>query len=103
MMKHLESEQQFEQLKNEKTVFLFTADWCPDCKVIEPELPKIEEKFTEYNFISVDRDKFIDLCVEHGIMGIPSFLVFSDGQQIGSYIGKERKSIEQIDAFLSSL
>lgn len=35
-MKHLESEQQFEQLKNEKTVFLFTADWCPDCKIIEP-------------------------------------------------------------------
>lgn len=102
-MKYLESEQQFEQLKNEKTVFLFTSDWCPDCKVIEPELPQIEEKFTEYKFISVDRDKFIDLCVEHGIMGIPSFLVFSAGQQIGSYIGKERKSIEQIDAFLSSL
>lgn len=36
-------------------------------------------------------------------MGIPSFLVYRDGEQIGSYIGKERKSIEQTDSFLASL
>lgn len=102
-MQQLETEQQFEQLKNEQTVFLFTADWCPDCKVIEPVLPQLEEKYTNYKFISVDRDKFIDICVENGIMGIPSFLVFRNGSQIGSYIGKERKSIEQIDNFLASL
>ena len=99
----LETEKQFEELKNEQTVFEFTAGWCPDCKVIEPDLPQLETKYTNYKFISVDRDKFIDICIEHGIMGIPSFLVFSNGKQIGSYIGKERKSIEQIDEFLASL
>lgn len=99
----LETEKQFEELKNEQTVFEFTAGWCPDCKVIEPDLPQLEAKYTNYKFVSVDRDKFIDICIEHGIMGIPSFLVFSNGQQIGSYIGKERKSIEQIDEFLASL
>lgn len=102
-MQQLESEQQFEKLKNEQTVFLFTADWCPDCKVIEPDLPQLEAKYTNYKFISVDRDKFIDICINYDIMGIPSFLVFRDGNQIGSYIGKERKSIEQIDQFLASL
>lgn len=102
-MQQLESEQQFENLKNEQTVFLFTADWCPDCKVIEPDLPQLEAKYTNYKFISVDRDKFIDICINYDIMGIPSFLVFRDGKQIGSYIGKERKSIEQIDQFLASL
>ncbi|EKU50255.1 thioredoxin family protein [Staphylococcus massiliensis] len=99
-MKALESEQQFETLKNEQTVFMFTAGWCPDCRVIEPELPNLESKYPEYNFISVDRDQFIDLAVEHDIMGIPSFLLFKDGKLQGSYIGKERKSIEQIDAFM---
>lgn len=102
-MQQLESEQQFKNLKNEQTVFLFTADWCPDCKVIEPDLPQLEAKYTNYKFISVDRDKFIDICINYDIMGIPSFLVFRDGNQIGSYIGKERKSIEQIDQFLASL
>lgn len=102
-MQQLESEQQFENQKNEQTVFLFTADWCPDCKVIEPDLPQLEAKYTNYKFISVDRDKFIDICINYDIMGIPSFLVFRDGNQIGSYIGKERKSKEQIDQFLASL
>lgn len=71
--------------------------------MIEPDLPQLEAKYTNYKFISVDRDKFIDICINHGIMGIPSFLVYKDNKQIGSYIGKERKSIEQIDDFLASL
>ncbi|MEB6241548.1 thioredoxin family protein [Staphylococcus gallinarum] len=102
-MKTLENETQFKELKQQQTVFLFTANWCPDCKVIEPDLPQLEDKYQEYNFVSVDRDKYLDICIEHGIMGIPSFLVYRDGEQIGSYIGKERKSIEQIDSFLASL
>lgn len=102
-MKSLESEKQFEELKQAKTVFLFTADWCPDCKVIEPDLPQLEEKYNDFNFVSVDRDQFMDICVDHGIMGIPSFLVYNDGELLGSYIGKERKSIEQIDDFIASL
>ncbi|MDU3978755.1 MAG: thioredoxin family protein [Staphylococcus epidermidis] len=80
----LESEQQFEELKKGYTVFEFTAGWCPDCKVIEPDLPKLEKKYSQLQFVSVDRDQFIDICVQND-----------------SYIGKERKSIDQIDQFLS--
>ena len=43
----LESEQQFEELKKGYTVFEFTAGWCPDCKVIEPDLPKLEKKYNQ--------------------------------------------------------
>ncbi|PTG36770.1 thioredoxin, partial [Staphylococcus cohnii] len=68
-MEQLENEQQFLEFKRGDTVFLFTADWCPDCKVIEPDLPQLEAKYTNYKFVSVDRDKFIDICIEHGIMG----------------------------------
>lgn len=102
-MKSLESVKQFEELKQNKTVFLFTAGWCPDCKVIEPDLPQLEAKYNDFKFISVDRDQFMDICIDHGIMGIPSFLVYNEGELLGSYIGKERKSIEQIDDFIASL
>ena len=33
--------------------------------------------------------------------GNSKFLVFKDGDMLGSYIGKERKSIAQIDEFLA--
>ncbi|WP_259342656.1 thioredoxin family protein [Staphylococcus pasteuri] len=100
-MIQLETEQQFEELKQGNTVFEFTAGWCPDCKIIEPELPQLEEKYQSFKFVSVDRDQFLDICIENGVMGIPSFLVYRDGELLGSYIGKERKSIEQIDQFLA--
>ena len=53
-VKQLETEQQFVELKKGNTVFEFTADWCPDCKVIEPDLPKLENKYKDFNFVSVD-------------------------------------------------
>jgi len=53
--------------------------------------------------VSVDRDQFIDICVQNDILGIPSFLIFKEGQLLGSYIGKERKSIDQIDQVLNEL
>lgn len=56
-MKQLESEQQFESLKQGATVFEFTAGWCPDCRVIEPDLPELEARYPMFDFVSVDRDK----------------------------------------------
>ncbi|MBI5974268.1 thioredoxin family protein [Staphylococcus canis] len=100
-MKKLESIQQYQELKKGNTIFVFSANWCPDCRVIEPDLPEVEDKFTQFEFISVDRDEFIDLAIEEGVMGIPSFLVYKNNERVGDYIGKERKSIEQINQFIS--
>ncbi len=45
-MKQLESEQQFESLKQGATVFEFTAGWCPDCRVIEPGFTRIRSEIS---------------------------------------------------------
>jgi thiol-disulfide isomerase/thioredoxin len=103
-LEKLQSMEQFELLKNEeRTIFMFTAGWCPDCTVIEPFLPILEVDYPEYTFISVDRDEFIDLCVELDIFGIPSFLAFSEGKELGRFVSKNRKTQEEIEEFLNSL
>ncbi len=94
-MKQLESEQQFESLKQGATVFEFTAGWCPDCRVIEPDLPELEARYPMFDFVSVDRDKFMDICIENGIMGIPSFLDIKMVNCLEVILEKERKSIER--------
>lgn len=58
-MKQLESEQQFESLKQGATVFEFTAGWCPDCRVIEPDLPELEARYPMFDFVSVDLNLWI--------------------------------------------
>lgn len=100
-MKAIQNETEYQQLSQAQTVFMFTASWCPDCRVIEPDLPQLESKYPNFNIVSVDRDAYIDLAIKEGVMGIPSFIVYKDGERVGDYIGKERKSIEQIDTFLS--
>ncbi|GAF15246.1 thioredoxin [Bacillus sp. JCM 19046] len=101
-MEHITSVEHFNQIKEEETaVFLFSADWCPDCKVIEPFLPRLEVDFPTFTFYYVDRDKLIDVCVEHDIFGIPSFLVYANGAEVDRFVSKDRKSEEEIESFLT--
>ncbi|MGY3715284.1 thioredoxin family protein [Sutcliffiella cohnii] len=103
-MEKLQSVEQFSALReNEDVVFMFSASWCPDCVFVEPFLPEIMEKFNNYTFIYVDRDEYIDLCVEQNIFGIPSFLVFKNGEEAGRFVSKDRKTKEEIESFLTSL
>lgn len=84
-------------------VLFFTADWCGDCRYIYPMMPEIEAEFSQYRFIQIDRDQFLPLCQKWGIMGIPSFIVTSEGKEIGRYVNKERKTKAQIVEFLNSI
>ncbi|WP_100402076.1 thioredoxin family protein [Bacillus sp. FJAT-42315] len=103
-MKPLTSMEQFQELKQAgKHLFLFSADWCPDCRVIEPILPEIEAKYSEFTFVYVDRDQFIDLCVEMDVFGIPSFVAFDQGQELGRFVSKDRKTKEEIEQFIEKL
>lgn len=100
----LESIEQFEKLRDEgKHIFMFSADWCPDCRVIEPILPEIEEKYRSYTFVYVDRDPFIDLCTSLSVFGIPSFIAYQNGQELGRFVSRDRKTKEEIEQFIESL
>ncbi|SEM39123.1 Thiol-disulfide isomerase or thioredoxin [Mesobacillus persicus] len=103
-MKKLESIEQFNTIKNNgKHLFLFSANWCPDCRFIDPFLPELEQKFNEFTFVYIDRDEHIDLCVELNVFGIPSFLAYKDGEELGRFVSKERKTQEQIEEFIGGL
>lgn len=103
-MKTLESIEQFNDLINNKNLIaLFTADWCPDCRVIEPVLPEIEATFTDYTFVMIDRDQFIEVCQQYDVFGIPSFLAFKKGKEIGRFVSKDRKTKEEIMQFIEAL
>lgn len=103
-MINLESDQQLKDLINEQSVILlFSADWCPDCRIIDPILPELEEKFSGWTFVYVDRDRFIHICAENDVFGIPSFLAFREGEEVGRFVSKNRKTQEEIEEFLVKL
>ncbi|TLS39073.1 thioredoxin family protein [Pseudalkalibacillus caeni] len=103
-MRKFDSKEEYQKkIQEGVSVLLFSADWCPDCRVIEPFLPELEEKFDSYDFYYVDRDEMIDYCQELDIFGIPSFVVFQDGEEVDRFVGKQRKSRQEIESFLENL
>lgn len=103
-MEKMESLSQYEEIiKKGNVILMFSADWCPDCRFIEPVLPEIEAENSQYTFYYVDRDQFIDLCGELNVYGIPSFVAFNQGTEIGRLVNKDRKTKEEVQAFIDSL
>lgn len=101
-MERITSEEQFEQyIQGEKPVVaVFSASWCPDCSFIEPFMPELVQQFADLRFVEVNRDDFAELCEKLGILGIPSFVAFKNGQEITRFVSKLRKSKEEITAYL---
>lgn len=103
-MQKLMTIEEFEPLTAKgKTIFFFTTDWCGDCSFIKPVMPEIVENHPDITFVEVDRDKFIDLCGDLSIFGIPSFVAFENGSEIGRFVNKDRKTKEEIESFISTL
>lgn len=99
----LESLAQFEEAKEQKTIFLFTTDWCPDCIFIKPFIGDLAMKNPEFTYYYVDRDDHIDICRDLDILGIPSFVAFDKGEETGRFVSKLRKTKDEIQAFIDSV
>ena len=86
-----------------KTVFLFTADWCGDCRFLKPLLPEIEAENPDFTFVEVNRDDYMEVAKKWNIYGIPSLVVLENGQEIGRFVNQDRKTKMQINEFLAQL
>ncbi|MCF7926602.1 MAG: thioredoxin family protein [Candidatus Izimaplasma sp.] len=101
-MKQIESLEEFEAvINNEKiTITYWYTDWCPDCFAIKPYLEPLQDEFDSIQFVQVDRDEMIDLAKHYDVMGIPSFIIFKEGDVIGRLVDKNRKTYEQVKSFI---
>lgn len=103
-MKPIHTMDEFEIVtKNPMSIMVFSATWCPDCRFIEPILPVLIEQYDTYEFYYIDRDECMDICQSLNIFGIPSFVAFSNGQEVGRFASKLRKTKEEINDFLQNL
>ena len=96
------SDESFEEevLQSEQPVLIdYWAEWCGPCKMIAPVLDEIA---TEYS----DRLKVVKLNIDdnpqtppkYGIRGIPTLMVFKNGQVEATKVGAVSKA--QLTAFL---
>lgn len=75
----------FRDLVSEGTVLVDVwGPQCQPCKVLLPHVEALAEKYADdMRVIKVEAPKARRLCMELGIMGLPAFLLFRDGEEVG--------------------
>ena len=103
-MKEIHSLEEFEAAAQDKlSVFVFSANWCPDCHFLKTFIDKLVEENRDWTFYYIDRDKMVDLCIDLDIMGIPSFIAYKDGLEVSRFVNKLRKTQSDIQAFIDAI
>ncbi|MCH2352868.1 MAG: thioredoxin TrxA [Pseudomonadales bacterium] len=79
----------------------YWAEWCGPCKMIAPILEEIAGEYSEkLKVCKIDIDSNEGTPPKYGIRGIPTLMLFRDGQVEATKVGALSKS--QLAAFLDS-
>ncbi|SFK76648.1 thioredoxin [Halogranum rubrum] len=93
----LETADDFSTVVTEHGVVLvdFYADWCGPCQMFEPILETVAQE-TPATVLKVDSDRFQQLAAQHGVRGIPTTVLYADGEPRESLVG-----VHQADEYAS--
>jgi thioredoxin 1 len=68
----------------------FYADWCGPCKMLEPVVAEIAAE-TDAAVAKVDVDANQQLAAEYGVQGVPTLVLFADGEAARKLVGVQDK------------
>ncbi len=83
----------------------FWAPWCGPCKSIAPIVEELAEEYQgKLKVVKVNTDDNIKTAQEYRISGIPSLLIFKNGEPVEQMVGVHKKSTlsGMIDKHLSN-
>jgi len=80
-----------------KVVLLFSADWCSTCKEQEPIYEEVKKEFKDIHFYEVaskmNRVQQKLLFKQYKIHGIPTFILFKNGEEVTRFSGLQTKEV----------
>lgn len=80
----------------------FWAEWCGPCKMIAPVLEELADDYEgKLKICKLDIDANTQTAPKYGIRGIPTLIVFNNGEVVGTKVGALSKS--QLSAFIDSV
>jgi thioredoxin 1 len=72
----------------EPTLVDFWAEWCGPCKMVAPVVEEIAAEYSEQLQVAkMDVDSNQDTPAQYGIQGIPTLILFKDGEEAARIVG----------------
>ena len=70
----------------------FWAEWCGPCKMIAPIVDEIATEYEgKLRVAKVDADENQEILMNYGIMGIPTLILFKEGEAVERITGFKPK------------
>lgn len=67
----------------------FFATWCPHCQKMMPIVAQIKELLAgQADVAQFDIDKNQELARENGVSGVPTFILYKNGQELWRHSGE---------------
>lgn len=80
----------------------FWAEWCGPCRMLAPLIDEASETMKgKVKIVKVNIDESPETPTRYGVRGIPTLMVFKDGQVVDTRVGSMPKS--QLSEWLESL
>lgn len=83
-----------EVLKSDKPVVVdFWAEWCGPCKLLSPIIDELAVEMGEkVKVVKVNIDESPESPTKYGVRGIPTLMIFKNGQLVDTRVGSMPKS-----------
>ncbi|SDD08949.1 Thioredoxin [Terribacillus halophilus] len=101
-MEQINTKEKFNEIimSEEPVIVKFFADWCPDCTRMNMFIDQVLAEYGNYKWYELNNDEVPDVAAEQEVMGIPSILLFQNGEKLAHLHSANAKSPEEVIAFL---